>query len=289
MFGSVILDVSIGIILVYLFLSIICSALTEWLSGMLKLRAKNLEEGIRSLLDDPAGGGLAAQFFNHPLVRGLSKKEQNPSYIPSRIFAITLMDIIAPVKPDEGSRTIKEFQESVGKLPFTNLQKSISTLINQAENDLKTARGGIERWFDDAMDRASGWYKRKSQLIIFICAVVVSVMLNVDTLSIWNTLFRDPTMRAGLVAAAQETVKQPLASTAGDIEKKLTEMNETIKFPIGWNESPLKLFDHPWRWLTKAVGLLITALAVSLGAPFWFDVLNKVINLRSAGTRPERT
>lgn len=291
MFNSGILDVVIGLIFIYLFLSLICSIITEWVSRFFKLRAKNLEEGIRNLLNDPNEGGLTLSLYNHPLIKGLTRIGQKPSYIPSRTFALALMDMIAPSDPAKGSKTIEDLREGIKKIPSEGLRKTIFSLLEDAENNLKKARENIERWFDEAMDRASGWYKTKSQGIVFICALVVTILFNADTISITKTLYSDPTMRAGLVAAAQEIAKQPI-DTNSDLHEKLTGINEEIKkiqFPIGWTESPSELFNNFKGFFTKASGWLITSLALSLGAPFWFDMVNKFINIRLSGIKPEKT
>jgi hypothetical protein len=78
--------------------------------------------------------------------------------------------------------------------------------------------------------------------------------------------------------------------------RQIDEEMKKLEFPIGWTKSDLGLFTDFWKsssknfWqiLTKAVGLFLTVLAVSLGAPFWFDMLNKFVNIRSAGARPEK-
>lgn len=290
MFGSGIIDVAIGVIFVYLFLSLICSVITEWISKRLEKRAKNLEEGIRSLLSDPEGKGYAMKFFNHSLITGLTRKGKKPSYIPSRLFALALMDVIAPSDPTRGSRTVGDLRNGVGSLP-KELRETISTLLDDAEDNLKKARENFERWFDEGMDRVSGWYKRESQRIIFACALAVALAFNADTISITKTLFQDPVLRAGLVAKAQETAKQPVRSNPEEAQKTIQLINEEMKrlqFPIGWTRKSLDMFSSFWEVLSKAVGLFLTGLAVSLGAPFWFDLLNKFINLRSTGTKPER-
>ncbi len=298
MFGSEILDVAIGMIFVYLFLSIISSVITEWISKQLEMRAKNLEEGIRSLLNDPEGTGIALAFYNHPLIKGLSQDGKKPSYIPSPLFAVALMDIIAPSDPLKGPKTFDEVRGTIHTLPSPDLQKTISSLLDDAEISLKKARENFEKWFDEAMDRVSGWYKRKLKPIVFVTALVVTVALNADTLSITKTLFQDPTLRAGLVTAAQEISKQPV-STSEDAQKRMKQIDEEMKkleFPIGWTKTDLGLFtdfwqslsNNFWQILTKAIGLFLTVLAVSLGAPFWFDMLNKFINIRSAGAKPEK-
>jgi hypothetical protein len=300
MFGSGIIDVAIGVMLVYLFLSLICSVITEWISSRLELRAKNLEEGIRSLLSDPAGDGHSLKLFEHPLIKGLSNKGKKPSYIPSNLFALALLDIIAPSDPAKGSRTIADLRNGVSNLP-KELRETISSILEGAEDSLKKARENFEKWFDEGMDRVSGWYKRESKKIIFACSLAVTLILNADTISITQTLFRDPTIRAGLVATAQEIAKKPANNSPGEDQKDIRLVKEEMKrlqFPLGWTKDSVaalgltkdffNIWNALWQTLIKAVGLFLTGLAVSLGAPFWFDMLNKFINLRATGSKPEK-
>jgi len=287
MFGLGIIDLAIGVILVYLFLSLICSVITEWISKRFEMRAKSLEEGIRNLLSDPGGTGHSLKLFDHPLIKGLSKNGKKPSYIPSNLFALALMDII-------------DLRKGVSNLP-EELRKTIASLLDGAEDSLNKARESFEKWFDEAMDRVSGWYKRESKKIIFACALAVTLLLNADTISITQTLFRDPTLRAGLVATAQEIAKKPTDNSPGEDQKNIDlvkgEMNR-LQFPLGWTKDSVAALGwtkepfHIWnalrQTLIKAVGLFLTSLAVSIGAPFWFDMLNKIVNFRSTGTKPEK-
>ena len=101
MFGSAILDVAAGLFLVYLLLSIVCTALNEAISSMLQQRGKHLFEGIKNLLNDPGFTGLAQQIYNHGLVDGLSrdaadpnKPTRKPSYMPAGTFSLALLDIL---------------------------------------------------------------------------------------------------------------------------------------------------------------------------------------------------
>ena len=294
MFGSAILDVAIGLISIFLFLSLIGTAINEWVSGILRMRAKHLEEGIRNLLNDPDGNGLAKAFYAHPLVRSLAKGREKPSYIPSRVFALTLMDMIAPPDPEKGSNPIDQIRKSVGKIQNEGLRKNILIQLDEAGGNIHKARQNIERWFDEGMERVSGWYKRRTQWMILGYALVITVFLNVDTFAITNALYRDSTLRAGLVAAAQEIAKQPVGeSSTKKIEERVKEMKEgfnKVKLPLGWDtpsktETPSK--TTVYDWIIRICGWIITAFAVTLGAPFWFDMLNKFINIRSSGMKPK--
>ena len=294
MFGSNILEIVMGVVFVYLLLSLVCSAINELISRMLSMRAKNLEEGIRNLLDDPEGKGYAKDFFDHPLVKSLGRKKKNPSYIPSRTFALVLMDIIAPSDSETSSLSIKEMKETAGKITNTRVKKSLLVFLNAAEGNIQKVRENIESWFDDAMDRVSGWYKRKIQLIILILALGVTVFLNADTFMIANSLSRDDAVRAAVIAAAEEAVKKPIEEDSEiSIEKIKNIQNELsqLPLPLGWSQETgdLRRFPKTFKvWIIKILGLLFTAFAVSMGAPFWFDVLSKLVNLRSAGGKPEK-
>ncbi len=310
MFGSMVLEVVIGIIFIYWLMSIICSSITEMIARMLSLRSKNLEEGIRNLLND--GSDYPKEFgkevYKHPLVSKLAPhkkggKEKKPSYIPARIFALALFDVIFPEDYDQ-PKSITSLREMVTKIEDKEIKKTLLPLIDTAGDDLDKARRNIEIWFDDGMDRISGWYKRKTQIILLLVGFVVTILLNVDTLQIINSLANDNAYREMIVTAAVSSVEQQNAATenqssadeaessaGGAITSQLKTINEAqrllqnIGLPIGWQERPKMGF----RVVYKILGLFITILAVSQGAPFWFDVLNKVVNLRGTGKKPEKS
>src|SRR5438552_3197422 len=97
MFNSGILDVAIGIIFVYLLVSLIVTAANELIAAIFKMRGRVLWQGICNLLpsDDKDGkGNIARQVYEHPLIDGLSPSRW-PSYIPSRTFALALLDVVS--------------------------------------------------------------------------------------------------------------------------------------------------------------------------------------------------
>src|SRR5262249_42001985 len=139
--------------------------------------------------------------------------------------------------------------------------------------------------------------------IILALAVGVTLITNADSVFIAQSLSRDPALRASVVAAAQDYVREnPPDKTLNppvgkEVTKappnatKMTEALETLQLPIGWSLAQgdprrIPLSDglgafSVWL-LAKVFGLFVTAAAVSLGAPFWFDVLNKFVNFRSS-------
>jgi hypothetical protein len=76
-----------------------------------------------------------------------------------------------------------------------------------------------------------------------------------------------------------------LKQTAGTQSTNLIDLNRQLnglQLPMGWANSPA----DAGAWVIKLLGLLLTSIAVSLGAPFWFGVLNKIVNIRAAGPSP---
>ncbi len=279
MFGSTILDVAVAIVFIYLLVSLVVSAINELIAALLKSRAKNLVKGIQALLQDPSQTGWVARLYEHPLIESLSPPNSKPSYIPSRTFALALLDLIAPATTD-GIRTVADLKTGMANLP-ESLQRTLTTLLEESQHDVERLKTQIEIWFNNGMDRASGWYKRKTQWIQFFLGLSLVILLNIDSVHIGRTLFAvNSPLRASLVESAKSFVAQP-GGMNRPIKDAIEELS-TVSLPIGWSELPKR--D---QWLTMALGWLITAFAVSLGAPFWFDLLNKFVNVRASGKAPE--
>src|SRR6266851_419790 len=369
MFGSQILDVAIGMIFVFLLLSLMCSALNEIIEAKLKNRAKSLEIGIRNLLGNDK---LANDFYDHALISGLFKNDQKPSYIPSRTFALALMNIVAPQAGGDRSHPLGSFRETVSQIkddsPAAPIKEALLALADDAEGDINKLRTNIENWYDDTMDRVSGWYKRRTHTIIIFLGLGIAVALNADSAYIARNLSNDTALRNSLVSAAQafaqkekpaDSAKQSPAtgdaaasqggnagsqsnsnapksagttSPGGSPASKVNTaaranasaaspetptntdasaqsmFDEDLKkiralgLPMGWNlESDDPHLKWPglriWQpgvatnWAGQIrfhwLGWILTALAISLGAPFWFDMLSKFITVRST-MKPEK-
>jgi len=172
------------------------------------------------------------------------------------------------------------------------VSQALVTLIDAAGADASRARQNIEEWFNSSMDRVSGWYKRRSQWVLVFFGLVLAAVGNIDSVNIVNVLSKDPAKRAALVAEAQEYAKntQPVNPTMDAIEK--------LGLPVGWSSGPTAAGMAPdprsvpsdWKgWILKVLGILMSAFAISLGAPFWFDMLNRVTMVRSTVKPTEKS
>lgn len=287
MTGLQALDMAIGIIFIYLILSLACTAANEIIAGLFDLRAENLKTGIRNLLTDSFKPGLEDRFYDHPMIRNLSRhksKGKKPSYITPRTFRLVLLDLVAPAEGD-GSRKLENIRRNIERLPDdSSIRKTLLILLNDAEDDPAHFHFNIEEWYNNSMDRVSGWYKRKTQIVTVILAFVVSFGFNADTFQIARSLANNPAMRQAIVQQARETVKNHQALSEHDFKEIKAALDKT-GLPFGWKNGEVELLKKGdfASWLAKLAGLLITTLAISLGAPFWFDTLNKIANIRSTG------
>jgi hypothetical protein len=222
----------------------------------------------------------------------------------------------------------------------STLQETVSTILRsaetyalQGEESIATARVTIETWFNDSMDRLSGNYKRQAQLIAFLVGFVIALVLNVDSIYVATSLWREPTLRQAIIASASSytnlnqaglTANPPSASASAVIQSipQLQQQLQVLNIPFGWNTAAINtggkscslvpfVADTVWGipsqdsrglpickgisnlpvdvtgWLGKLLGFVITAAATAQGAPFWFDLLKKIINVRSSGANPD--
>jgi hypothetical protein len=326
-FGSAILDVAIGMIFVYVLVSMICSAVREGIEAWLKTRAAYLERGIRELLHDPRGKALARAMYEHPLIYSLYAGKYKPpakpdvkpgllargvglpSYIPARNFATALMDIAArgpnPALASDNRAPVlnlETIRANVINIESEPVQRVLLTAIDSAQGSLEQARLNLQDWYDSGMDRVSGWYKRSTQWVLFGVGLTAAVVLNINSITIVDFLYRDDTARAAIVAQAQ-AASEDTSFTTGGYQVAKREL-DALRLPIGWSRAwgaprPVTGLDpvtgrprewDPWNGLAGPIlGWLVTALAATMGAPFWFDLLNKVMVIRSTVKPKEKS
>jgi hypothetical protein len=142
------------------------------------------------------------------------------------------------------------------------------------------------------MESASEWYRGRAQTMTILAAIVLTICVNADTIEYVNTLWKDGAVRAAVVAAAEKSIEAgaetPARADAADgIVDQVRE--QIAPFPLGWDEQTRERFGKGdvWFFLMKLLGLAMTVVAVSLGAPFWFNVLRNLMNLRSAKRPPK--
>lgn len=287
--SSAVIDVCIGVILLYLILSLVCTTVNEVIAQMLSLRAKTLASGIERLIDDH---DLREAFRQSGFIDGTHAISKGlPSYVSSRAVAAALIDTVDPAN---SGHAVTDLIETIKKLPDSNIRDVLLAAATKAGNDVTKIHDDVARWFDDAMDRLSGVYKRYLQVLSLAVGLLLAVGLNADTISVVNSLWSDATLRAGLVQIADKATNgQANVDTMSSSMSRLPAIEASLRpFPIGW-PAVMASADggrtgSPMAWAAKILGLLITTLAISLGAPFWFDLLSKFMNIRTTGAKPDK-
>jgi hypothetical protein len=402
MVGNVALDVVIGLVFVYLLYSLYATVLMEMISSFLGLRGRNLAYALRRMLTDEKEyegkkwksrvarwftsiiqmSGYAInltndyvfkKFFEQHSVKSLSSGGANntPSYMKPESFTKGLLDAVKSKDPNLNN--MANILKGIESLPRSAAKEHLQSLMNDANNDPMKFKILLEDWFNTTMDRASGWYKRSVQVILFIIGLWLAFIFNLDTAAIIKTLSKDPHAREQLAKMAVEfsqndanlaqnkpgtqlkdslltsgkfnkrmdslesirgILNQDISATQDilggwHISKELQYYNKTwfdklkvkpqlnkdfVYVPYTITSTPILIvvhksvslpvlkcvlpvaldkdkkltisplmykmgyvFDHFW-------GYFLTALALSLGSPFWFDLLNKLVKLKTSVT-----
>ena len=331
-----ILEVAIGMVFVWLVLSVAAMQIQEWIGSAFAWRAQFLEKAIRNMLGSDQ---LVNEFYNHPLILSLSEPGKNPgqyrrpSYIPANKFSAVIMDIFTnhgKDSSDNATETLSQNEIAANvqavKQDNPGLEKIINHLFPHLADQtmsmdqvMALARLNSEVWFNDGMERVVGWYKRHNSIWSFFIALILAFALNVDSLQIANKLWAEPTLRQ--VVAAQASSTPSATSTSASSPLQVPNYLESLSIPVGWGTEPLTAYkscgfligentppgyisqndsgqnqcnlfvnlpsmNNLGGWLSKLIGLLITALAGAQGSPFWFDVLKKLVNIRGSGGMP---
>jgi len=319
------MDVAIGLILMYLMLSLLCTVVNEFIATKLSLRSKSLAAAIEQLIDDKT---LRDTFYKHGVIAGAmevtkpgtqstvsavismastiadgvkrmigrgratspppapnaSQKANHPSYLAGGTVALALIGSLDPATPLPG---IAEIKKAALALPAGTVRDALLSNLMVANNDVDKLRTSIATWYDDSMERLSGAYKRQLKWITMLIGLAVAVAFNADSLKVATTLWNDPDRRALVVESATKVVQEGFP---GGQPGNTGEMLRPL--PIGWN---CVTTPSAWKCATmeppttmQIAGWLLTAAALSLGAPFWFDLLSKFMNVRGAGAKPAR-
>lgn len=302
MLGSSVLDIVIGMIFVYLLFSLLATAIREAIEARLKTRARDLEQGLRNMLGSSQATDWVRTLYEHPVISALYKgdyaqavensaKASLPSYIPTQAFTTALVDILI----QGGTLNIDARTGALGLSASSTdaVQRVVSGALAAGVRDVQGLRRHLAAWFDDSMERLSGAYKRRSQMMILIISAGLTIGMNVDSFALMSTFSHNVALR-GVIEARAERV------SGGETAPAVSSL-ESLDLPIGWNAAAqarvargVKCAGDTPCWLSRTAfaldiggGWLATTLAISLGAPFWFDLLGKVMSIRST-LKPSR-
>lgn len=319
------IDVAIGLTLIYLGVSLFVTIINEFIAQTFNLRGQQLHAALKLLIDDneirrtliqspalesffkdpPKKGGFYV-FINmlKQLVTLLLPTNRLPSYVDPNILGRMLVGSLS--SPSKADNTISKISEKIEALPDSSLKTQLQAIVRTSGGTVENFVIQVSDWIDRSLTMMSESYKRNLQIISFSAGLAIAVILNINTITLTQHLYLDKEARDAMTALAiqinEQTTKQSFEECISSPEKILSdiacapfkglveviqERNTTLgEMPIGWPEGSLTLFPSSQiDWL----GWLLTALAVSLGAPFWFDLLNKIVSIRHGMRKPEAT
>lgn len=290
-----ILDVLIGLILVYAILSLVNASLVEWMIQRAGTRGAVLSEAIEQML---GSSEARERFFRSPLINTFARPGRLPSYIRSEQFARFILNEFAvdvpaaadaaaagaaPVEASPVPDAASQLRQRLKDLDDGPLSESLSALLIDVSGDITAVRTRIEGWYDDVMERATGWFRKHTTRLLILIGIPLVLLTNADTIRMTTTLLNDDGLRTSLVAHVSTLTE----SDAPSISE--ATLNEAVPL-LGWSAQEWgRLFGSATplgeRWLLgiqKLVGLSLSCCAIGLGAPFWFDLLGKLVSLRSS-------
>ena len=228
------IDVVIGLVFIYLLYSLLATVIMEIITSFLGLRARNLRYALRRMLMDEkefagkwakikknslkifnsvikivgkagnlTNSKLFKNFFNQAIIKYLSSGgiSNKPSYLNPQNFSKALIDTLK--SGTNGKNSLAKIKAGIDNLPAGSQTKEyLESLLDDANNDLVKFKLMLEQWFEDTMERATGWFKRRIQYILLIIGFGLAVSFNADTLAIIKKLSKDPDARQQLVDMA---------------------------------------------------------------------------------------
>lgn len=283
-----ILSVAIGIILVLLLMSILTSTVHDIIANMLSLRARHLKKSLSGML-----GETCDEFLQHPFFKQLTYADHNrksnyalPDWVDKKTFSAVLHDVL------QGKYSGANLADKIQNVQDPQLRSILEYLVRESDGTIGGLKAKMENWFDEVMERSSAYFSRATKWRLFFIGLILAACLNADTIQIYQTLAADPELREKVVQAAeriaatdtlpQVTRDSSLRNVLGSTQHFLSTQLDALDSPLGlgWNSTQTQ--QTLPGWLVKLAGFLLTGIAVTFGAPFWFDLLKKLLSLRNA-------
>jgi hypothetical protein len=329
MFSDPIVNTVLSLIVIFYALALLCAGVVEMLANWARKRAKYLLRGLRDLVegavsaDRPTIHAVAqevtsekslyqtaqhaglpnpisqanasrpitvATIMGHGMVlpykqaTARGRLSRNPSYLPGEVFAAVVTDLLT-----EHSRSpisMADVRTRLEELEPLQLRAALTGLARLASDDLDKFLDLVAKWFDSQMDRISGSYKRWAKRWVLVVATVVVLAGGIDTIAIARTVYADESVRTTISPSMAATLC-PDGTAAATCAKNAGDFFKSSGLPLGWSTPDPA--DGVWGFPLKIIGLLLSISAASLGAPFWYRLLDRIGTLRNTGKPPSST
>ncbi len=304
------LEVILGMMFTYMVLSMLGTTIIELISSWRGWRGSFVEEGLKRLLEfeeeskaqkDKAVKTVFERFTDNEFYKQMMQHKvpfrvsRAPSWLKSENFVSILVDTLK-----KSETVVANVDDMINDLPADNkLRKILEQFRSEGHDDLEKFKARVQNWYDDVMEHSHGWYKRHVQMVTFFVGLVIAISVNADSFNIYYYLSNNATARQSLSNLAEAYVANNPNLPAPPSFADSMELKQRIKvisnitnsddykkvsnvLGLGWHTSDLTI-GFP-EWMKRILGWIVTAFAISLGAPFWYASLKGIINIRSSGS-----
>ncbi len=298
------IDTAISVLFILVLMSLVASFLNETWVDRFNYRGRFLRRMLDDIFSDPINRDFTSLLYRHPLISALYERGKKlPVYIPTHYFSRALVETMAdyadnqkiafeqnpetlevtPVIQDTPEGLFEKYREAVQGLKHSPLKVLLHSFLMNSKNKSELLKES-ENWFESYMTQGSYWYKAKMQTRLFIVSFFLVIFTQFDIIITTQQIFNNDILREKISNAAvlfsQEN--KSLSSVDAQSAKEIIEaLNQDIKLPIGWDTQPFQ-----WR---NIFGWILSAVLISFGAPFWFDLLGKIVNVRKISSAPSNS
>jgi len=302
MTGIPTLDVLIALAFIFLIYSLMSSIVAEIIADLLRLRARNLEMYLRFMLTDDNKmrwsdifgqrskykRDLFHSFLALPSVKNLSRKrlfqKSGASYMKAETFVEGVIDTL--VRKTDGKTEVERIETGIKQFVDhdQDTAQHLERMLQKSQKDVQKFKEELEKWFDNSMERCASSYKQLVQWKLLIIGFFVAMLFNVDIILISKKLADNEELAKKFATLATQVIEDN--DNLDSLKKDFSKYNENIQTSLGlqkvYDASDKEMETNESLKHSRFLGYLIAALGISLGAPFWFDLLGKLVKLRSA-------
>lgn len=175
-----------------------------------------------------------------------------------------------------------DFRHLLNGIDFSN--QSLKGVIADANATLDQKKDNIAAAYEAARASFQKAYTSKNKRFAVAISFVIVLALNANLLMLYEEVAADQVMSQAILGKASTLVNPP--GNSGALEDTYRESRKTIgdamaKFPPLVRDFSYGT-DFSERPATAILGLLLMGILVSLGAPFWNDVLKGMTGINNA-------
>jgi hypothetical protein len=283
---SQVLEVAIGLIVIYYILGSVVSFTTKLINEFFESRGKALEQYLIKLVGDKKIGDLInlpqmqalrpIRYKGFLSVFGSVTEPKMIEKIPVATLVDSFFDIAGLTAKKELS--LLELAELIDKLPDSDGKRAFISWINQGVTNLTDLRARTTAYFNGILEQAAETFRARARSFVIILSIGITVLFGTDTIQLAQALWTNGELRAIAVAQADIVVAQ--GGTTADLSDIIDDLAK-FSIKVGWWQTQQfpqssNVLDWSSFVFLKILGLGITAVAVSQGASFWYDLLKKL-------------